>query len=106
MTNLNKIQSACNRIVGHFHPEKIILFGSYAQGTPSEDSDVDLLIVMRNIKNEINKAVEIRMAADLDFPSDILVRTPEKIQSRIEMGDFFMKNITTHGKTLYEANYG
>ena len=104
MIALEKIQSACNRIVTHFHPEKIILFGSYSHGSPSEDSDVDLLIVMRDVKNKTDKAVEIRLTAQLNFPSDILVRTPAEIQSRIAIGDSFIKEITTQGRTLYESH--
>jgi hypothetical protein len=38
------------------------------------------------------------------FPMDLLVRTPEKVRERIEMGDAFMQEILDHGKVLYEAD--
>jgi hypothetical protein len=52
----------------------------------------------------VDKSVEIRMKLRPDFPMDLLVRTPEKVRERIEMGDFFMREILDQGKVLYEAD--
>ena len=61
MVTRQEIQAKCDDIVRKFAPLQIILFGSYAYGTPTEDSDVDLLVVMDIPKSEFrNKAIEIR----------------------------------------------
>lgn len=99
----SQIDKLSKEIVDAFHPEKIILFGSYANGTPSKDSDVDLLIVMPYRGKQIDKTVEVRMKIKPPFPVDILVRTPEKIAERISMGDDFIQEILAKGKVLYEA---
>lgn len=88
-------------IAERFQPEKIILFGSYAYGNPNLDSDVDLLVVMP-VSNEINQAIRIRHAFWLDFPWDVLVRTPERLERRIKWGDWFLKEIVSQGRVLYE----
>ncbi|MFW5769458.1 MAG: nucleotidyltransferase domain-containing protein [Spirochaetota bacterium] len=92
------------RAIGHeFNPDRVILFGSYAAGAPTEDSDVDLLIVMPLEGKPVEKSVEIRMKLRPPFPVDLLVRSPEKIHERLAMGDCFMKEIVEQGKVLYEA---
>src|SRR5258708_37519981 len=63
-------------VAERFHPEKIILFGSYAYGTPHADSDVDVLVVMP-ARNELDQACRIDDAIDPPFPLDLIVRTPE-----------------------------
>jgi predicted nucleotidyltransferase len=88
-----------------FHPDKIILFGSYAYGTPHQDSDVDILVVMP-ARNEISQAYKIRLAVDAPFPMDLLVRTPKDMQWRLEEGDSFLTEIVTKGKVLYEKDRG
>jgi len=88
-------------IAEKFHPEKIILFGSHAHGTPHEDSDVDILVVMA-ARNEIDQAVKIRLAVAAPFPMDLIVRTPEDLRWRLEAGDSFMRDIVAQGKVLYE----
>jgi predicted nucleotidyltransferase len=94
------IRRFARQVAEHFHPEKIILFGSYAYGTPHADSDVDILVVMP-ARNEIDQSVKISLAIDPPFPLDILVRTPKKLQWRLKEGDSFLREITTKGKVLY-----
>lgn len=97
--------SAIRRLVGQiaarFHPERIYLFGSYAYGTPHQDSDVDLLVVM-SARNEINQAIRIRQATDHPFPLDLIVRTPENLRWRLAAGDWFLREIVNRGRLLYE----
>ena len=90
------------RIAERFKPQKIILFGSYAYGKPTEDSDVDYMILMRGTRSE-DRALDIRMAIKFDFPVDVLVRSPAVFERRIAMGDFFLMDIKEKGKVLYEA---
>jgi len=92
-----------SKIVKHFHPEKIILFGSRAWGEPTGESDLDILVVMNIDGSPIRKAAEIsRIARPRFLPMDIIVRTPDEIEHRKGIGDPFIKRIVNHGKVLYE----
>jgi uncharacterized protein len=92
------------RAVGErFHPEKIILFGSYAYGTPHNDSDVDILVVMP-ARNTIDMAVKIHLALLPPFPMDLIVRTPAEMQWRLAEGESFLREIVGKGKVLYETD--
>src|SRR5262245_2973011 len=75
---LSAIRRFARRIAEKFDPEKIILFGSFAYGTPHEWSDVDLLVVMP-CYNEINQSIRIILAFDREFPLDLIVRTPKRL---------------------------
>ena len=99
---MRRIRAFANQIAEQFHPERIILFGSYANGRPTEDSDVDLLIVMNTRLREVDKAAEIRCGLDAPFPLDLLVRRPRTIQKRIAQGDCFLQDAFENGKTLFE----
>src|ERR1700738_3453175 len=88
-----------------FHPDKIILFGSFAYGTPHADSDVDLLVVMP-ARNQGSQAYKIRLALEAPFAMDLIVRTPETMKWRLEEGDSFLKEIASKGKVLYEKADG
>ena len=105
MVSLSDIQSVASQIAREFHPEKILLFGSYAYGKPTPDSDVDLLVSMRTSLRPAEQAARIRKAIDFPFPVDLLVRTPEQIEQRLAMGDGFIRDVTCRGKALYEADH-
>ncbi|PZR98409.1 MAG: hypothetical protein DLM69_08705 [Candidatus Chloroheliales bacterium] len=96
------IERFVRQIAERFDPERIILFGSYAYGKPTPDSDVDILVIMNTPMREVMQAAEIRDAIDYPFALDLLVRTPEKVAQRITLGDFFMREITKRGKVMYE----
>src|SRR5207253_9034249 len=89
------------QIAERFQPDKIILFGSYAYGTPTRDSDVDLLVIMPT-RNQIAQAVRIDEAIEPGFALDLLVRTPKTLEERLRWGDWFLREIVTRGKVLYE----
>lgn len=88
-------------VAERFQPDKIILFGSHAYGTPHADSDVDILVVMP-ARNQLDQAVRIELACDPPFPLDIIVRTPKNLKWRLEEGESFHTEIVTKGKVLYE----
>ena len=100
---LGDIRQVMERIVRHFRPRRVILFGSYAAGAPTPDSDVDLLVEMDTRLCSVEQAVAIRRAVELPFPTDLLVRTPQQIAERLALGDVFWKNVVTKGLVLYEA---
>jgi len=105
MISMSQIEDFGISIAREFRPHRIILFGSYADGKPTPDSDVDLLVVMPFEGRPAEKSVEIRMKLMPHFPLDILVRTPENIRHRLSMGDFFMQDILRKGRILYEAHH-
>lgn len=104
MVAFNEIKEFGRQIGEQFHAQRVILFGSYARGNVTSDSDVDLLVIGQFEGRSVDTSVEIRMKLRPHFPVDILIRTPEKVQQRIEMGDCFMQEIIEKGKVLYEAN--
>lgn len=99
------IQTFARKVAKEFKPQKIILFGSYAYGKPTADSDVDVLIVMSFSGRNPEKATEIWMATKPKFPVDIMVRKPSELKKRLAMGDFFLQDVVTMGKVLYEATH-
>jgi predicted nucleotidyltransferase len=103
MNAATEIKKICRQIVDNFHPQKVVLFGSYAYGKPTADSDVDLLVILPFTGRESTKAVEIRGKIKTVLPLDLLVKTPEKVRERIALDDFFMREITEQGKVLYET---
>jgi predicted nucleotidyltransferase len=86
-----------------FHPDKIILFGSYAYGTPHDDSDVDLLVIMP-ARNQLDQAYRIRRAVRAPFPMDLIVRTPARLRQRLKEGQSFLTEVISNGKVLYEKD--
>ncbi|HEY1716705.1 MAG TPA: nucleotidyltransferase domain-containing protein [Verrucomicrobiae bacterium] len=104
MVERAKIKSFCNAVAKQFRPRKIILFGSYGYGKPTEDSDVDLLVVMNRTRHRGERmSLRIRHAVGRDFPMDLLVRTPAEISKRLRWGDSFMQEVVEKGKVMYEA---
>lgn len=97
------IREATRKIVAEFDPEKIILFGSHAYGKIRKYSDVDLLIIMRSDLRPALRSTEVyRLFRPHPVAMDIMVRTPEEVKYRTSIGDFFIQEILTKGKTLYE----
>jgi predicted nucleotidyltransferase len=98
------IRRFARRVAERFHPEKIILFGSHAYGSPHPDSDVDILVVMP-ARNKHSQAYRIRCAVPAPFPMDLLVRTPDEMRWRLAEGDLFHSEIVSKGKLLYEKGH-
>jgi predicted nucleotidyltransferase len=99
------IRQLCTRIAREFKPEKIILFGSHAYGQPTPESDLDVLVVMQVAGDPLEQAVTILNRLNLLLPIDLLVRAPQQIQQRLEMGDSFMRDIIERGRVMYEAHH-
>ncbi len=97
------IQRVTQQVVAQCHPQKVILFGSYAYGTPTADSDVDLLVVLDTDEPQLHVAARIAAAIDHPFPIDILVRTPKELQAAIQRNGVFAQEVAARGITLYEA---
>ena len=97
------IKIIVDRIVSRFHPEKIVLFGSYARGVVTPDSDIDLLIVIskKALRREIVWAIEEELA-DIRIPKDIIVRTADEIERFKDIVGTIVRPALKEGKVLYE----
>jgi predicted nucleotidyltransferase len=100
-----QIQEYSDRIAAEFKPERIILFGSYAYGTPTANSDVDLLVVMPFEGHPARKALHILNTIDPPFAIDLLVHSPEELRQRLAWNDFFLREIVEQGRELYAATH-
>ena len=103
MVTFSQIREYVERVAERFHPQQVILFGSYAYGNPSPDSDVDLLVVMPHEGHSAMVASMIRKNVRSGFPLDLVVRSPEEIRRRLSLGDGFIQEIVKKGKPLYEG---
>jgi predicted nucleotidyltransferase len=101
---MDEIREVAERIGREFRPHKVILFGSYALGTPTADSDVDFLVIMPCRGNPVYKSVEIALKAHPRFPMDLLVRTPREVRKRLAWNDGFIRHVMEKGKVLYAAD--
>jgi predicted nucleotidyltransferase len=97
------IRRFARRIAERFEPRKIILFGSYAYGTPHEESDVDLLVIMPP-HSVVDQAIRICCAFEYPFSLDLIVRTPRQIERGFKDNNWFLREIVEKGKVLYEAS--
>ncbi|NOY77280.1 MAG: nucleotidyltransferase domain-containing protein [Calditrichaeota bacterium] len=101
---IDEIREQVYRIIKEFDPEKIILFGSYAYGNPTPESDVDLLVIKKTSQPTMELSSKIALLLDHTFPFDIIVITPEQINRRLQSGDFFIEDVLNNGKLLYERH--
>lgn len=97
----SKIRAVVRQIAAQFHPEQIILFGSYAYGKPQPESDVDLLVVMDTPLRPSEQAAQIVRAIDYHFGMDLIVCHPKQIAERVALGDSFLREITEKGQVVY-----
>ncbi len=102
---LSQIEAFSQHIAEKFQPQQVILFGSYANGNPTQDSDVDLLVILPFEEMPVEKAIAIRQQIKAPFPLDLMTRTPKQIRDRLEMSDLFIQNIMQNGRILYEADH-
>ncbi len=97
------ISKVARQIADACHPEKILLFGSHAYGSPNHDSDVDFLVVLKSKQKPMDRSIQVYKSLNFyPFPMDIIVRAPQEIKRRIQMGDPFYQEILMRGKVLYE----
>ena len=100
---LYRIKRISERLKEKYDANTVILFGSYARGEETEDSDVDLLVVMNTTASSKERSWAIsQLLIPRPFPVDILVRTPREIKQALEGRDFLIEEILTQGKVLYE----
>ena len=94
----------CKRIVEEFHPEKIILFGSHAYGTPHAGSDIDLLVILSFEGRSFDKSLEILNRVDPHFSVDLLARRPEEVVERYAGLDPLIRDAIDRGLVVYDRH--
>ncbi len=99
MVSTKEIHTTCDDIVREFAPRQVILFGSYAYGTPTEESDVDMLVVMETQQ----QASEIQERIPRRFHLDLHVWCSEDVAYRVAHNDWFLCEILEKGDVLYET---
>lgn len=103
MTSKAVILTMVDRIVGKFQPSRVVLFGSHARGAADGSSDVDLLVVMRDVQDKRLAAVEIRRSlGDLPISKDIVVTTHDEIRRRGAIVGTVLHAALREGVTVYE----
>jgi predicted nucleotidyltransferase len=103
MVEMEQIEELARRIGREFQPDKVVLFGSYAHGAATDDSDVDLLVIIAHNGKGWRLAGRIRSRVRPGFPVDVLVRSPSQIRRRLDLGDCFAREVIENGKVLYES---
>lgn len=103
MVTMQQIQTLVDEIASGYKPEKIYLFGSYANGTPTEDSDIDLFIVKDTDVRKFERSVAVRMAIkDYICAMDIIIYTPKELK-KVENDVVNIAKIAVNtGKLMYE----
>ena len=105
MNLTDQIPEITRRIVETSHPEKIILFGSYARGTFSADSDLDLLVIIPGVKRLRRESIRVRRALrGLLAPVDIVIATPDQIRRLGNTNGLVYQSALREGKVLYERS--
>jgi len=98
-----RIQQITRRLVEHVRPIKIVLFGSYASGAATADSDVDLLVILESdLRRDRRQEAISRVLRPHRFPMDILAYTPAEVQTCLNKPASFIRHILETGKVLYE----
>ena len=100
-----RIQAYCQAVAGEFLPQKIILFGSYAYGDPTPDSDVDLLVILDFRGSDLAKTIKVRSRFDTPFPMDLVIRKPKFIARRLRERDMFIELVMSQGQVMYESQH-
>ena len=104
MISMEQIHAVSDRIAQEFAPERIILFGSHAYGTPTPDSDVDLLVILPFEGRSYRKSAEIVTRVHAGFPLDLLARRPDDTRRRYAEHDPLIREAIDRGVVLYEQH--
>ena len=100
------IEAIVNVIVSVAEPDKIVLFGSYAKGENHEKSDIDILVIKRNLDNEVKLTkllYNMLYTKGINVPIDIISVEYERFYDKCEELSNIMKTINNEGRILYEA---
>ena len=97
-----KIQEIVERIVRGYQPQQIILFGSYANGKPDEDSDIDLFVLKDSNKKPMERTLEVsKLLGGTKVPVDLFVYTYQEYKKYKNIPYTIEHQVSKEGKTIY-----
>ncbi|MEO5358387.1 MAG: nucleotidyltransferase domain-containing protein [Nitrospirae bacterium YQR-1] len=104
--NINEtINEIVQRIASFCSPEKIILFGSYAYGAPTTQSDLDIMVIMDTVEMPHKRAVPLRkLLRDISVPKDIIVKTPDEYWRYKDVTGTIVYPAVHYGRVIYERS--
>ena len=97
-----ELASIVKKLVEQYRPEKIIVFGSLAQGRVDAESDLDLLVIKRTGERRLNRRIEALRGVPRNIPLDVIILTPEEIAILEKEKSPFIQEILATGKVVYE----
>ena len=104
MLTQEQIDEIVEKIVEHFKPQKVILFGSYAHGTPTEESDLDLLIIRdSDTPSRLQNREARRILSGLRVPVDVMVKSAEEFETYKDIVGTIVYPAHRFGKVIYES---
>ena len=106
MISEQTIQQAVGRLVAAAKPSKIILFGSYARGDATEDSDLDLMVIEPEVSNKFDEMVRLRnVMGDMDIGVDLLVYSDLEASRRSQVPGTVLYWAYKEGRVMYDAGH-
>ncbi len=105
MHDIPYIKTITDRLIEAINPLKIILFGSYAYGNPTPNSDIDLFVVMESAEKPVRRRMLLsKLFLNREKPIDLIVYTPAELAQKISTNDSFISEIINNGAVLYDRN--
>lgn len=100
-----QLQALLQALIERIQPEKVVLFGSYAEGTATPQSDIDLLVILESdLRRDQRQEAISRALRPRRVPVDILAYTPAEVQRCLETPHSFVRHILTTGKVVYDRH--
>lgn len=99
-----EISKIIEQLIRLYKPQKVILFGSLAEGQMHEGSDIDLFIIKNDVPElGVDRIRQLDGLIKYGLATDFIVYRPAELENRLKLGDPFVKNIIDKGKVMYEA---
>ncbi len=103
MITQEQIKKVVKIIIEGYKPRKIILFGSYAYGQPTKDSDLDLLIIKDDDLPGIQRNRRVRnILKDFSIPIDVIVKSSQEFDLLKDVIGTVVYPANKYGKVIYE----
>lgn len=98
---LKEIDYISQQIAKNYSPQKIILFGSAAEGKFTKDSDLDFFIIKEDPRPGSERVYDVSGMFEHNIATDIIVYTPDEVNKCLKLGDPFVKGILSSGRVVY-----